>query len=251
MISVKRTVDLEIRRSKYYARLADHFLKQINLRSVRTMLEAGCGRGQLTIPLIERLPRRIGLIAVDSTKGDYAGSFDELASRLRLGRYEQRVRPVRSDVGSIKGVDRGSMDAVISNELLCNLKSESQVVKAFKEFYRILRPRGVMIHGEWLSSPANKSQALTMRADTPEGTDTPSRFWNPDEISGLMMSTGFGDVEVSFFDSTLSLDYQVAVRELRSWGVRESFLRRNDKSLRRYGIQLPFEHVIKCQKQSV
>ncbi len=95
----------------------------------------------------------------------------------------------------------------------------------------------------------NKVQAITIRADSPEGTNTPSRFWNPDEIAGLMMSTGFDGVEVSFFESTMSLVYEVALKELRNWEVRESFLKRNDKLLRRYGIHLPFEHLVKCEKR--
>ncbi len=250
IVSVKNASDLERSRSQYYAKLADHFLEQINLRSVRTMLEAGCGKGQLTIPLIERVPRRIRLIAVDSSKGDYTGSLEILSSKLRLKGYEKRVRFVRSDVKRLRCIPSKSVDAVISNELLCDLKNETQVEKAFEEFHRVLHPKGIMIHGEWMSSPANKPQAMTIRADSPEGTKTPSRFWNPDEISGLMISTGFNNVDVSFFESTMSLEYEVALKELRTWGVRESFLKRNDMLLRRYGIQLPFEHVIRGQKRS-
>jgi SAM-dependent methyltransferase len=249
-VLVANTSGLERARSEYYSRLADHFLAQVDLRSVRTMLEAGCGRGQLTIPLLERLPKRVRLVVVDSSRGDYSGSLDELGSRLRIGRDEERVRLVRSDVRSMTTVAKDSIDLVISNELLCDLKSENEIVKAFKEFHRVLRPRGTMIHGEWLSIPTNKPQAMTIRADGSEGTDTPSRFWNPDEISELMMSIGFSDVEVSFFESTIFLVYEVALKELRDWGVRESFLKRNDRLLRRYGIELPFEHVIKGRKRS-
>ncbi len=242
---------MERARSQYYAKLADYFLKQINLKSVRIVLEAGCGKGQLTIPLIERLPKRIRLIAVDSSKGAYEGSFETLVSRLRKGHNEHRVRPVLSDVRRINSVGNNTVDVVISNELLCDLKDETKVLKAFKEFHRVLRPRGIMIHGEWSSFPENEPQKITIRADSPEGTDTPSRFWNPDELSSLMRIAGFHQVSASYFEATVSMGYETAIKELHNWGVRESFLNRNGRLLRRYGIQLPFEHVIRCQKQSL
>ncbi|HYY92738.1 MAG TPA: class I SAM-dependent methyltransferase [Candidatus Dormibacteraeota bacterium] len=250
MISAVSIADLEKARSEYYGKLASYFLEQINLRSIRTILEAGSGRGQLTIPLIDKLPRRIRLIAMDSSTGPYQGSFEVLVSKLHSGHQQSRVHHLPSDVRRIKGVADNSVDVVISNELLCDLKSETQILKAFREFHRVLRPKGIMVHGEWTSIPDNEAQRITIRADGPEGTDTPSRFWNPDELSSLMRATGFQQVCAGYFETSMSLGYEAAVRELQNWGVRRAFLKRNDRLLRRYGIQLPFEHVIRCQKQS-
>ena len=249
-IPLGKPAQLEVARSRYYGKLADHFLKQLSPRSIGRMLEAGCGKGQLTIPLLERLPARIRLIALDSSTGPYKGSWEILQARLRQNGQEHRVRLVRSDTRHIRGVGKGSVDAVISNELLSDLKSEAAIARAFKEFHRILRPGGVMVHGEWMSEPGNKAQALTIRADSSEGTDTPGRFWNPDELSALMRAANFHRVSVSYFQTTMSIGYQAAVAELRNWGVRESFLKRNNRLLKRYGIELPFEHVIRCEKQS-
>ncbi len=235
---------------EYYSRLARHFKAEIGREDFNSILEVGCGNGQLTVPLLKILPRKVLMFAADSFKKPYSGWLHELEERLRKARLETRVRFAEADATKLDRLRNNSVDVIVSNELLCDLTKETQMVKAFKEFHRVLRPRGVMIHGELLSSPVNKPQAMTIRADSPEGTETPGRFWNPDEISGLMMSTGFGDVEVSFFESTMSLGYEVALKELRDWGVRESFLKRNDKLLRRYGFELPFEHVIKSRRKS-
>lgn len=141
-----------------------------------------------------------------------------------------------------------SVDLVISNELLCDLLDAAQLEKALKEFFRVLRPNGLMIHGEWVSSPANQSQALTMESDTPLGTDTPSMFWNPDQLVASMSKIGFYDFHVSYFETTVRFDYDAAMRTLQGWGVKRSFLRRHDRLLRRYGIEIPPEHLIRCRK---
>ncbi|OLD02681.1 hypothetical protein AUG19_05400 [archaeon 13_1_20CM_2_54_9] len=249
-LSVTNLDRLEEVRSMYYARLAEHFLQQFGVKPLRRVVEAGCGKGQLTIPLAKRLLRSVSVIAVDSSTGPYEGSFEILESKLRSNGLERRVRPIRSDLRNMKTMAREGVDVVISNELLCDIKTEIQLLKTFKEFHRILRPGGMMVHGEWASSPENEAQRIVIRADSPEGTDTPGRFWNPDRLSGLAREAGFRAVSVSYFETTMKFSYSSALSELRSWGVRESFLRRNDRLLRQYGIELPFEHLIKCQKEN-
>ncbi len=247
-IIVESPGDLPAARAKYYAALAEYFLKQLGQRPLATILEAGSGKGQLTIPLVGRLPRRITLIAVDSSKGPYAGSFEQLTSALKQRSFGQRVRPITSDVRRIKQVKETSVDAVISNELFCDLPDEVQLERALREFHRVLRPGGVMVHGEWSSWPANKCQALTLKADSSSGTDTPSKFWNHDDLFVVMERVGFRDVSATYFETTVRLRYAAAIEELRNWGVRGSFLKRNDRLLRRNGIELPYEHIVKSRK---
>ncbi len=85
MISAAPHADVEKAREKYYIELADHFLEQVSLKRVNRILEAGCGKGQLTIPLLSKLPRRIKFIAVDSSRGSYAGSLETLLHKLGEG----------------------------------------------------------------------------------------------------------------------------------------------------------------------
>jgi ubiquinone/menaquinone biosynthesis C-methylase UbiE len=203
------------------------------------ILEAGCGKGQLTIPLLRRLPANAKVIAIDSSKGPYTGWLNGLGHELRNAGLERRVQPIRSDVRRIKSVKNSTVDIVVSNELLCDLPSDSQLERALKEFYRILRPGGFMIHGEWSSSPAAEPQAFLVK-------HWPS--WTPDQLFAIMRKNGFHKFRVTYFGTTIHFGYKNAIEELRTWGAKESFLRRNDKILKREGIELPYEHIVQCEK---
>ena len=231
--------DLSKAWTRYYDRLAAHFVEQIGQRRFKVMLEAGCGRGQLTIPLLRRLPKSVKMIAIDSSKGPYASWLKELSHELRNAGLERRVQPIRSDARRIKGVKDSSVDIVVSNELLCDLPFDSQLEKALREFYRILRPGGFMIHGEWSSSPAAEPQAFLVK-------HWPS--WTPDQLFSIMRKNGFHDFQVTYFETTIHFGYENALEELQTWGATEKFLRRNDKMLKREGIELPYEHIVQCEK---
>jgi len=231
--------DLSKAWTRYYDRLAAHFVEQIGQRRFKVMLEAGCGRGQLTIPLLRRLPKSVKMIAIDSSKGPYASWLKELSHELRERGLERRVQPIRSDARRIKGVKDSSVDIVVSNELLCDLPFDSQLEKALREFYRILRPGGFMIHGEWSSSPAAEPQAFLVK-------HWPS--WTPDQLFSIMRKNGFHDFQITYFETTIHFGYENALEELQTWGATEKFLRRNDKMLKREGIELPYEHIVQCEK---
>src|SRR2546425_1768941 len=159
--------------SKYYDKLTEHFLTRIRVKPYTVILEAGCGKGQLTIPMIQKLPNSVKFVAVDSSIGPYLGWLDELESKIHRSRLESRVHLLRSDVRRIKGVKDSSIDIVVSNELLCDLPRKDQLLKALNEFYRILRPGGSMIHGEWSSSPVDSGVGF-------KGKHSPD--WNPDQL---------------------------------------------------------------------
>ena len=225
--------------TRYYEELAEHFLNQIGPRGFRTILEAGCGKGQLTIPLLRRLPRRAQMIAVDSSRGPYSGWLRDLGEALRKTEPGKRVRLIRSDARKIRGIEDESVDIIVSNELLCDLPYDSQLEKALSEFYRILRPTGLMIHGEWSSSPSVEPQAFLVK-------HWPS--WTPDQLFAIMRKVGFDKFQVTYFDTTIHFGYENAVQELRSWGASKTLLKRYHDLLRRRGIELPFEHIVQCQK---
>jgi SAM-dependent methyltransferase len=177
------------------------------------------------------------MIVVDSSKGPYTGWLDELAVKLRRRGLERRVRVVDSDVRRLADVDDESVDAIVSNELVCDLTRKIQLEKALREFYRILRIDGIMAHGEWLSSPS--AQDLLIR-------HWPS--WTPDQLFLLLRQAGFHSFQVTYFDTTIHLGYENAVEELRTWGATGPLLKHYDKLLRKQGIELPFEHIIRCKK---
>jgi len=231
--------DLSKAWARYYDRLAAHFVEQIGRRRFRVILEAGCGKGQLTIPLLKRLPREVKMIAIDSSKGPYAGWLKGLSQELRTAGLEKRVRLFKSDARSIRGIEDECVDIIVSNELLCDLPYDSQLEKALTEFHRILRPGGFMIHGEWSSSPAAEPQAFLVR-------HWPS--WTPDQLISIMRKNGFHDFQVTYFETTIHFGYKNALEELQTWGATEKFLMSNDEVLKREGIELPYEHIVQCEK---
>lgn len=238
-IEAQSSQDLKRAWSLYYTGLAEHFVALVGRRRPRVVLEAGCGKGQLTIPLLGMVAKRVQMIAIDSSHGPYMGWLDELKANLRSERLEERVRVIKTDVKRIRGVRNESVDLVVSNELLCDLPHDRDLEEALREFRRILRPQGLMIHAEWSSSPTVEPQAFLVK-------HWPS--WSPDQLFSLMRRYGFRGFEVSYFDTTIHFGYESAIRELRSWGADNRFLKRHESLLKAEGLDLPFEHVIRCQK---
>jgi ubiquinone/menaquinone biosynthesis C-methylase UbiE len=231
--------DLSKAWTRYYDRLAAQFVEQVGRRRFKLILEAGCGKGQLTIPLLRRLPTNVKMIAIDSSKGPYEGWLKELSQEIQTAGLEKQVQLINSDARRITRVKDSSVDIVISNELLCDLPFDSQLEKALREFYRILRPGGSMIHGEWSSSPAAEPQAFLVK-------HWPS--WTPDQLFSIMSKNGFHDFQVTYFGTTIHFGYENAKEELRTWGATQTFLKRHDKMLKREGIELPYEHIVQCEK---
>jgi ubiquinone/menaquinone biosynthesis C-methylase UbiE len=239
IINADRPRDLARARYKYYDRLADHFVREIGSNRIQTVLEAGCGRGELTMPLLRKL-QSTRMIVVDSSKGPYAGWLNELAATLRRRGLERRVRVVDSDVRRLAEVDDESVDGIVSNELVCDLPRKARLEKALREFYRVLRPGGIMVHGEWLSCPTSGPHKLMIRHWP---------CWTPDQLFVLMRDAGFHSFHVTYFDTTIHLGYENAVAELRTWGATDRMLKRYDRLLKQQGIELPFEHLIRCKKE--
>lgn len=238
-INADRPEDLARARLRYYDRLASHFVRELGSQRFRTILEAGSGRGELTIPLLMKLPISTKMIAVDSSKGPYVEWLNELRAKLRKRGLERRVRIVDSDIRRLTEIDTESVDAIVSNELICDLPHKVQLNQALREFYRILRPGGIMVHGEWLSFS-------TAGLRDPVIKHWPS--WTPDQLFVFMSEARFHGFQVTYFDTTIHLGYENAIEELRTWGATDRLLRQYDKLLRQRGIELPFEHLIRCRK---
>src|SRR2546428_13778516 len=83
--------DLSKAWSKYYDLLAAHFIERIGRRRFRLILEAGFGKGQLTIPLLREFSRGVRMIAIASSKKPSAGWLKALSHELRRGGLDERV----------------------------------------------------------------------------------------------------------------------------------------------------------------
>ncbi len=238
-IKAENTGDIASAYSLYYSRLADVFCRLIKRQSPRLILEGGCGKGQLTFPLLERLPRQTKLIGIDSSAGPYSGWLAELREQSGKLGFADRINLVEADVRKMTTIRTESIDAIVSNELLCDLPQERELAKALGEFHRVLRPGGLMVHGEWSSVPENRAKSFILK-------HWPT--WNPDQLFLLTKREGFVEFQTTYFETTIRFSYTAAMEEVRTWGGSPRLISKNARRIREYGIQLPFEHIVRCRK---
>ena len=237
-IEAETPEDIHHAYSVYYSRLADVFFGLMRPEKPRVLLEAGCGRGQLTIPLMRKLHKTTRLICVDSSRGPYVGWLDDLAGKIAGLKPGKHVRLIKTDVRKMDGVGSGSVDALVSNELICDLTRPNQLERALKEFYRVLRTGGLMIHGEWSSWQEGRPRGLTVKH---------SPAWNLDRLFALLAQNGFHNIRAYHFDTTIRFGHDAAIEELRTWGAAAKLVERRILS-RHESIRLPFEHIVVCEK---
>jgi ubiquinone/menaquinone biosynthesis C-methylase UbiE len=121
----------------------DELLSFIQPRPDDTILDAGCGSGMN----IERLHSKVRrIIAMDFSRG----SVERARERTRLGKIDN-VEVVEGNIIDIP-LPNCSMDKVLCMSVLQYL-DDSDVRRAFAEFRRIVRPKGmVILHVKNISS---------------------------------------------------------------------------------------------------
>jgi len=140
-----------------YERLATFLVENLNFENVSTILEAGCGSGQLTIPFVRKvmlIKPSFKVMALDLSAGPYRGHLDILKARLGKERLEALITPVNADVRNMDVIEDESVDLVVSNETLCEL-DRNGLEMALREFYRVLKSGGQMVHGELIQAFEN------------------------------------------------------------------------------------------------
>jgi ubiquinone/menaquinone biosynthesis C-methylase UbiE len=236
-----------------YERLAAFLLENLAFDDVSVILEAGCGKGQLTIPLVRRvskIKKDFKVIAFDISAGPYENDLDVLRERVRKEGLEGFVFGVKGDVRNMKEIWDENIDLIISNELLCDL-DERGLERTLLEFYRILKIGGRMAHGELSPIPENEAQKLLIKANAYSFESLkPKPKWFSlfsDEVAALMRKIGFKDITVKYFETDVKMDYKEAITYLKGW-VTQDFIETHQKQLRKHGIEFPMEHVIFCKK---
>jgi len=251
MKMVRELAELESARKLMYGRLADFMLQNIDISRVSTVLEAGCGRGSLTVHLAERIGERCKIIAFDIFEGPYRGDLENLRKTVQKMGLENIIKIVKGDVRNMKGINNETVDLILSNELFCDLDRQG-LQRALQEFYRILKPKRQMVHGELIPAAENRAQELVIEANSYSlETMVPRPEWfspTADEVVALMHKMGFTEFLVKYFKTNLRLGFDVALNVLKEWNTDPDFIVRHEKELRRYGLEFPMEHVIFSEK---
>jgi ubiquinone/menaquinone biosynthesis C-methylase UbiE len=238
-----------------YERLAVFVVGNMDFEKVSTILEVGCGSGQLTLPFVRQVMRvkpSFRVIALDLSVGPYRGHLEILKTRLHEEGLEELVVPLNADVRNMNALADESVDLVISNETLCEL-DRNGLEKALREFCRVLKFGGQMMHGELIQAFENEAQKLMVEANLHSlETSLPRPEWvSPfsDDVAALLHKIGFKDIKVRYFETDVIFrDFNVALRKLRQWHVDPAFIKERTKDIRRYGLEYPMEHLIFCRK---
>jgi tRNA (cmo5U34)-methyltransferase len=103
--------------------------------SARHVLDVGCGAGNYTLKLLERLPD------LDATLIDLSQPMLDRA-RARVGRATTgRVTTIRGDIREVELPDE-QFDIVLAAAVLHHLRAEAEWQAVFAAFHRALRPGG-------------------------------------------------------------------------------------------------------------
>jgi ubiquinone/menaquinone biosynthesis C-methylase UbiE len=248
-------VGLEKAVEMMYKRLAVFLVENLDFEKVSTILEVGCGSGQLTVPFVRKIMQikpSFRVIALDLSVGPYKGHLDILKKRLREEKLEGLVKPVNADVRSMGVIADESVDLVVSNETLCEL-DRNGLEMALREFYRVLKPNGQMVHGELIQAFENDAQRLVIEANLHSlETSLPRPEWvSPfsDEVAALLHKIGFRDITVKYFETNVKFrGFDAALRKLEEWHIDPVFVKEHLREIRKYGLEYPMEHLIFCRK---
>jgi tRNA (cmo5U34)-methyltransferase len=101
----------------------------------RHVLDVGCGAGNYTLKLLERLPN------LDATLIDLSQPMLDRA-RERVGRATAgRITTLRGDIREIE-LGEGAFDLVLAAAVLHHLRTDEEWRQVFAAFHRTLRPGG-------------------------------------------------------------------------------------------------------------
>jgi tRNA (cmo5U34)-methyltransferase len=114
----------------------------------RDVLDVGCGAGNYTLKLLERLP------GLNATLVDLSRPMLDRAQQRVGERTRGRVQTIQGDIREIE-LGEGQFDVILAAAVLHHLREESEWEAVFGKLYRCLRPGGSI----WISDLVEHSAA--------------------------------------------------------------------------------------------
>ncbi len=252
MRSISDPGDLESAWNQQYEGLAEQLAKMLP-DGKGVVVEVGCGRGQLTIPLAKRLPA-YQIIGLDRFTGPYSKTDTDLFLAIARSRMKGRIKVVVSDYSSwLTSQPDSTYDGIISSEFLPETDSEG-MRGFFAECHRILKVGGFTIHSFLSSQPRNARQKRLIEADTdPKWTKTPPLEWfSPTRklVLKYLKRAGFRRPSHIRLKSGLVIRSNAARELLKDWDVRQTYWKSHRAMLEREGLEIPDWLIIGGMKQS-
>ena len=249
MTPVSDPEELETAWSQQYARLAEHFSRM--LPQVGVLVEIGCGKGQLTIPLADRISR-LKIVGVDRFKGPYSKNHTELLSALSNRGRKIGIKVVVSDYYPwLASQPDSKYDAIVSSEFLPEIDSK-RTREFFAESYRVLKPGGRTVHSFLSPEPRNARQRRLIEADSkPRWTKTPPEEWfspTPKLVLEYLKLAGFKKPRMVRVRSGLVIRSTAAKELLKDWDIRQSYWKSHRGVLEREGLEIPDWLIFRADK---
>jgi ubiquinone/menaquinone biosynthesis C-methylase UbiE len=183
----KDTIEWYDKNSEKYANSAEKvrpikFIEQFlsMLPKAPKVLDAGCGSGRDSRILNEKGAKVIGL---DISKG----LLKEAEKRSKDIEY------VLGDITVMKFLD-SSFDGVWSHASLVHFERIEDVEKTLDEYYRILKPGGIL-HIFTKEQLGDYKTAIV--SDSLSNHDRFFRYYSKEELRNLVSQAGFGDLDIS------------------------------------------------------
>jgi ubiquinone/menaquinone biosynthesis C-methylase UbiE len=172
------TYDLPGLQAVVYRPVHDAILALLTDARPSTVIDLGCGTGQLTARLLERFPEAT-VIAVDLS----AGMLFEAAARLGPGSSD-RCALVRADAERLP-VASSSTDLVVCTESFHWYRHQATALEGLAD---VLRPGGRLIIAS-IASVTRLGEDLVRRMTSLSGR--PIRAVPPDRLRGMLDRSGF------------------------------------------------------------
>jgi cyclopropane fatty-acyl-phospholipid synthase-like methyltransferase len=249
---ISNVADFEQAWMEQYARVAKIIASKLP-RAEDYLVEVGCGKGQLTIPLAKRV-KNYRILALDNFLGAYVKHKLALRSAISLANLTGRVSVVAHDyMRWITQQPANKYPVLISSEFLPEINSNS-MRKIFDQCYRVLRPGGITIHSFLSPDARNGRQKLLMEADTnPRYAEYPPLEWfspPPKLAMSSLRKSGFRKVEATSIRSNLVIKSEAANSVLKDWDVKDVFFRTYEERLESEGFEIPHWMIIAGRKMS-
>ncbi|HEV2120688.1 MAG TPA: class I SAM-dependent methyltransferase [Candidatus Bathyarchaeia archaeon] len=224
-----------------YENLAKKIVSLVRTRN-GTLVEVGCGEGQLTIHLAKLLPRH-RFSVVDAFTGAYSGALNRLSRALSGVNLKNRVKVHRTDyLDWLREEFSDKYVGVISSEFLPEIDSY-ELSMFVSECYRVVRPGGLTVHSFLSPIARNRRQKLLIEADSnPKWTKTPPKEWfspEPALVLSKLRRVGFRDLRIARLESNLIIKSSAARNLLHSWDVRSRFWKTHKVELASKGLEVP------------